>query len=132
MSLFLEEGVDICKILRSKLLINWKNELVVSLAAYDLVKKLFMQNIELLRKVLTRMNSKRIDGGSNKKENKTCSKNELIRRGLCFICKGTWALNHSCPGGRKEETSTEHGDSFEGSKHSSTYGEKQINVIRRD
>jgi len=61
----------------------------------------------LLRRVLTRKELKRIKGGSKNKENKTCSKNELRRRELCFIYKGSWALNHSCPDERKEEKRTE-------------------------
>jgi len=42
MSLFLEGYVDICKILRNKLLTVWTKELIVSPVAYDLVKKLVM------------------------------------------------------------------------------------------
>lgn len=106
MSLFLEGDVDICKILRSNLLIIWRKELIVSSSAYDLVEKLVMQKIKLLRRALTRKALKRIDGRSKNKENKTCSKNELRKQGLCFICKGPWALNHSCPGERKEATRT--------------------------
>jgi len=37
---------------------------------------------------------------------KTYSKYEPRMRGLCFICKGPWDLNHSCPGDRKEATKT--------------------------
>ena len=92
-SLFLKGDADICKILRSKLLTIWKKEPKVSLAAYDLVKKLVKKNIKWLRKVLTKKELRRIDGES---KNKICNKNELRRRGLCFIFKGTWALNHSC------------------------------------
>ena len=120
-SLFLEGDSDICRILRSKALTIWRKKLVVLPVAYDLVETLVMQNIKLLKRVLTRKELKRIDGGSNNKENKTFGKNELRRRGLCFICKGLSSLNHSCLGERKETTLTEkknitsgHEDSFEG------------------
>ena len=88
----------------------------MSPAAYDLVEKLVRKNIKWLKKVLTKKDLRRIDGES---KNKICSKNELRRRGLCFICKGPWALNHSCPGDKKKETKTKqeeitsnHGESF--------------------
>jgi len=43
-------------------------------------------------------------------KSQTCSKHELRRKGLCFICKETWGPNHSClsnteemtPGGQEE------------------------------
>lgn len=79
MSLILKGYADICKILRSKLLIIWRKELIVSPAACDLVEKLVLQNIKLLKRLMTSKELKRIEGGSNKKENKTCSKNELRR-----------------------------------------------------
>jgi len=51
------------------------------------------------------------------------NKNELRRKSLCFVCKGSWALNYSCPCDRKEATRikpegilSNHEDSFEGSE----------------
>jgi len=87
--------------------------------------------------VFTKKEIKIIYGGSKKKGSKTCSENEII------ICKGPWALNHSCPSDmeviREEQLKTplDHGDSslvgftsfrestHEGSKQSSTNGEKK-------
>ena len=99
-SLFLEGDANICKILRSKLLTIWRKELQGLPTTYYLVKNLVKKNIKLLRRVLTRKELRRIDGGS---KNKICNKNELRRRGLYFIYKGSHALNHSCAG-NKEET----------------------------
>lgn len=84
-SLLLKGDVNICKILRSKFLTIWRKEPMVSPSAYDLFNNLVMQNIKLLRKVLTRKDLRRIDG---ERKNKTCSKNELRIWGLCFICNG--------------------------------------------
>ena len=98
--LFLEGDADVCKILRCKLLTIWKKELKVSSATYDPVRKLVKKNIKFLRRVLTRKDLRNIDGGSN---NKICNKNDRRRRGVWFIYKGPWALNHLCPG-EKEET----------------------------
>jgi len=103
-SMVLKEDANVCKILRSKLLTIWRNEPMESRAAYDLVEKLVRQNIKLLRRVLTRKEFRRIDGES---KNTTYNKNERRRRGLCFICKGPWALNDSCPSDRKEATKIE-------------------------
>ena len=99
-SLFLEGDVDICKILRSKFFTIWRKEPHVLPTTYDLVKKLVRKSIKFLGRVLTRKELRRIDRGS---KNKICSKNELRRRGLRFICKGPWALNHSCIGHKEEK-----------------------------
>lgn len=117
MPLFLEGDANMCKILRSKLLTIWRKELIVSPGAYDLVERLVMQNIKFLWRVLTKKELKTIDRGSKNKGSKTCSKNELRRRGLPFICKGHYALNHSCLGDKEAtrveqlETPSHHGDS---------------------
>ena len=34
----------------------------------------------------------------------SCNKNELRRKGLCFICKGPWGPKHSCMGDTEETT----------------------------
>lgn len=103
MSLLLEGDVDICKILRSKLLTILRKEQLASPASYHLVENLIRQKIKLLKRVLTQKELTRIYKVSKNKGSKVCSKNELRRRGLCFICKGPWEPNHSCPGDRKEE-----------------------------
>jgi len=46
------------------------------------------QNINLLRRQLTKEEQLRVDG--------TCSENELRRKGLCFIYKEPWGLDNSC------------------------------------
>ena len=51
-----------------------------------------------------------IDQNDNQSNNEICSKNKLRRRGLCFISKGPWALNHSCPGDKKKATKTKEED----------------------
>lgn len=33
-----------------------------------------------------------------------CNKNELKRKGICFICKGPWGPNHSCLSDTEEMT----------------------------
>ena len=135
-SLFLEGDVDIYKTLRSKLLAIWRKELIVSSTAYDLVEKLVMQNIKLLRRVLTKKELKTIDGGSKNKGSKSCSNNELKRRGLCFICKGPWALDHSCPGDSKEATRKkqeiplDHGESSIVGSIDFQDGEQRCDIIR--
>lgn len=58
-----------------------------------------------------------INGGSKNKGSKTYNKNEIRRRGLCFIYKGPWAPNHSCLGDKETtrveqlETPSDHEDS---------------------
>lgn len=91
---------------------------MVSPVAYDLVLKLVRKNINVLKRVLTKKELIRVDGGSKNKRSKGCSKNEQRRRGLCFICKGLWEPNHSCRGNKNEATRMEqkeipsnHGDS---------------------
>ena len=61
---------------------------MVSPVAYELAQGLVEQNIELLRRQLTREELLQL-GGSG-------SRNELRRKGLCFICKESWGPNHSC------------------------------------
>lgn len=39
----------------------------------------------------------------------SCSKNESRRKGLCFICKGPWGLDHSCLSDIEEMTVVEQG-----------------------
>ena len=119
----------------------WRKELIVSPAAYELAEGLIKQSIKLLRKKLTKEELTKICGDS---------KNELRRKGLCFVCKGVWALDHSCPNDKKVtrieklETSSNHGDSsiygfagfqertYEGSEQSSTNGEKQHHALQRN
>jgi len=65
-SLFLEGYADICKIIRSKLFTIWRKELTVSSDTYDLVDKLVRKNIKFLKRVFTKKELMRIDGGSKK------------------------------------------------------------------
>ena len=108
MSPILGEDRAICEQLRSKLLAIWRKELIASPAAYELVEGLIKQSIKLLRKKLTKEELTKIFGDI---------KNELRRKGLCFVCKGVWALDHSCLDNKeatrieKLETSSDHGDS---------------------
>lgn len=89
--------------------------------------------------MLTKKELKTIDGGRKNKCSKTYNKNELRRRGLCYICKRPWALNHSCLGDRKEETRKEqeeipsnHGESSIVGSIDFQDGEQQCDVIHRD
>ena len=61
---------------------------MVSPAAYELAQGLVEQNIEFLRRQLTREERLQF-GGSG-------SRNELRRKGLCFTCKEPWGPDHSC------------------------------------
>ena len=61
---------------------------MVSPVAYKLAKSLVEQNIGCFRRVLTREELLQFGGLG--------SKNELRRKGLCFICKEPWRPNHSC------------------------------------
>ena len=61
---------------------------MVSPAAYELAQGLVEKNFELFRRHLTRDELFQFGG--------SCSRNELRRKGLCFICKGPWGLGHSC------------------------------------
>ena len=79
------EDRAICEQLRSKLLAIWRKELIVLPAAYELAKGLIKQSIKLLRKKLTKEELTKICGDN---------KNELRRKGLCFVCKGVSALDH--------------------------------------
>ena len=71
---------------------------MVSPVAYSLVERLVEQNIGLFRRQLTREEQLRYEG--------SCSKNEMRRKGLCFVCKGPWGLDHSCLS-NTEETEVE-------------------------
>lgn len=62
---------------------------MVSPAAYKLAERLVEQNIVLFRRRLTQEELRWIYG------DQPCSKNELKRKGLCFICKEPWGPNHS-------------------------------------
>ena len=57
-------------------------------AAYELAQGLVEQNIGLFRRQLTREELLQFGGSS--------SRNELRRKGLCFICKEPWQPDHSC------------------------------------
>ena len=88
----------------------WRKELIVSHVAYELAEGLIKQSIKLRRKKLTKEELTNICGDNN---------NELRRKGLCFVCKGVWDLNHSCPSDKKEakkieqeEIPSDHGESF--------------------
>ena len=61
---------------------------MVSPVAYELAHGLVEKNIGLLRRHLNREELLQF-GGSG-------SRNELRRKGLCFICKEPWGLDHSC------------------------------------
>ena len=61
---------------------------MVSPAAYEIAQGLVEQNIGLFRRQLTREELLQF-GGSG-------SRNELRRKGLCFICKEPWGPDHSC------------------------------------
>ena len=61
---------------------------MVSPTTYELAQGLVEQNIEFLRRQLTKEERLRF-GGSG-------SRNELRRKGLCFTCKEPWGPNHSC------------------------------------
>ena len=61
---------------------------MVSPAAYELAQGLVEQNIEFLRRQLTKEEQLQF-GGSG-------SRNELRRKGLCFICKEPCGPDHSC------------------------------------
>ena len=74
--------------LQSQLLSVWKREQLVSPAAYELTERLVEQNIVLFRRQLTKEELLRLGG--------SCSKNELRRKGLCFICKEPWGPYYSC------------------------------------
>ena len=65
--------------LQTRLLSVWRREQLVSPAAYELAQGLVEQNIEFLRRQLTREERLQFGGSS--------SRNELRRKGLCFICK---------------------------------------------
>lgn len=78
----------ICRELQSRLLSVWRREKLVSPTAYELAERLVEQNINLLRRQLTREEQLRVDG--------TCSKKELRTKGLCFTCKEPWGLDQSC------------------------------------
>ena len=74
--------------LQTRLLSIWRREQLVSPAAYELAQGLVQQNIELFKRQFTREELLQF-GGSG-------SRNELRRKGLCFICKEPWGPNHSC------------------------------------
>ena len=74
--------------LQTQLLSIWRRERLVSPAAYELAQGLVEQNIEFLRRQLTR--EEQLQFG------RSGSKNELRRKGLCFICKEPWGPDHSC------------------------------------
>lgn len=65
--------------LQTWLLSIWRRKQLVSPAAYELAQGLVEQNIGLFRRQLTREELLQF-GGSG-------SRNELRRKGLCFICK---------------------------------------------
>lgn len=66
-SLFWKGDVDICKVLRAKLLTIWRKEPIILPNTYDLVEKLVTQNKKVLRRVLTKKELRRIDGGERTK-----------------------------------------------------------------
>lgn len=91
----------ICRELRARLLTIWRREQPISPVAYELAKRLVEQNMGLFRRQLTREELLRFGG--------SCSGNELRRKGLCFICKGPWGLDHSCLSDTEEMIETEQG-----------------------
>ena len=72
---------------------------MVSHTAYELAKRLVQQNIELFRRQLTREELLRFGG--------SCNKNEMRRKGLCFVYKGPWEPDHSCLSDAEEMTAVE-------------------------
>ena len=75
---------------------------MVSPAAYELAQGLVEQNIEFLRRQLTREERLQFGGPG--------SRNELRRKGICFICKEPWGPNHSCLRDADEVAEVEQGD----------------------
>lgn len=75
---------------------------MVSLASYDLAERLVEQKIGLFKRQLTKEELLRFEG--------SCSRNEMRRKGLCFICKGPWGPNHSCLSDTGEMTEVEQED----------------------
>ena len=59
----------------------------MQVAAYELAGRLVEQNIGLFRRQLTREELLQFGGSGNK--------NELRRKGLCFIYKDPWGIDHS-------------------------------------
>ena len=88
LSSYMRDHETICRKLQIRLLSIWRRKRLVSPAAYELAQGLVEQNIEFLRRQLTREERLQF-GGSG-------SKNELRRKGLCFICKEPWGPDHSC------------------------------------
>ena len=78
----------ICRKLQTKLLNIWRRKRLVSPAAYELAQGLVEQNIEFLGRQLTREERLQF--------RRSGSRNELRRKGLCFICKEPWGPDHSC------------------------------------
>jgi len=68
-------------------------------AAYELDERLVEQNIGLLRRQLTR--------GVMLKSSGSCKKNEMRRKGYCFISNRLWGLDHSCLSDTEEVTEVE-------------------------
>ena len=73
---------------------------MLSHVAYGLAKRSVEQKIGWFRRQLTREELLRFGG--------SCSKNELRRKGLCFICKEPWGPNNSCLSDVGEMTEVEH------------------------
>ena len=61
---------------------------MVSPVAYELAQGLVEKNIRLFRRHLNREELLQFGGSYNR--------NELRRKGLCFICKEPWGPDHSC------------------------------------
>lgn len=92
----------ICRELQSLLLFAWRRAQLVSPIAYGLAERLVGQNIGLFRRQLTREEQFRFGG--------SCNKNEMRRKGPCFICKGPWGPGHSCLSDTGEMIAVDQGD----------------------
>ena len=75
---------------------------MVSPVGYGLAERLVEQNTGLFRRQLTKEEHLRFGG--------SCNKNEMRRKGLCFICKGPWGPDHSCLSDTEKMTAVEQGD----------------------
>ena len=69
---------------------------MVSPNACEIAERLVEQNIGLFRRQLTKEELLRFGG--------SCNKNEMRRKGLCFVCKGPLGPDHSCLGDAEEVT----------------------------
>lgn len=75
---------------------------MISHVSYELAERLVEHNIGLFDRQLTREELLRFAA--------SCSRNELRRKGLCFICKEPWGPNHSCLSDIEDMTEVEQMD----------------------